>query len=99
MRTYSKTITTLGLALALTATATAHGQQTDEDLAAQVEALRKGQEQISKDLQEIKKLLQERPAARPAGPNVAGKVFDIGANPVKGPSSAKLTLVEFTDYQ
>ena len=26
-------------------------------------------------------------------------VFALGANPVKGASSAKLTLVEFSDYQ
>jgi len=101
MGTHSRTgkLTAIGLALALAATATARGQE--PDTAAQIEELKKGQEQIRQDLQEIKKLIQARPAAAaaPAGPNVAGKTFDLGDNPVKGASSAKLTLVEFTDYQ
>ncbi len=78
----------------------ASAQQTNEDLAAQIEELKKGQEQIRNELQQIRTLLQQRQApARPAGPDVAGKTFDLGDNPVKGASTAKLTLVEFTDYQ
>ena len=72
------------------------------ELENQIEALQKGQEAMQKDLAEIKRLIQARPAAapaRPAGPNVTGKVFDLGANLVKGEQTAKLTLVEFTDYQ
>ena len=71
------------------------------DLESEIESLRKGQEAIQKDLAEIKKLIQARPAAAPArrGPDVAGKVFDLGENVVKGERTAKLTLVEFTDYQ
>jgi hypothetical protein len=85
----------LGASLALPAYSQEAGVRED------IEALKKGQEEIQKELKEIKELLKERPAApsRPAGPNVAGRVFDIGANPVKGADSAKLTLVEFTDYQ
>ena len=58
-------------------------------------------DRIRNELQEIKKLIQARPAAPPppSGPNVKGKVFDLGANPTKGERTAKLTLVEFTDYQ
>ena len=55
--------------------------------------------QILKQLEEIKKLVQARPAAGPSGPNVKDVVFDLGANPTKGSATAKLTLVEFTDYQ
>ncbi len=80
----------------------ATAQGSDEELRNEVEALKQGQEQIRKDLQEIKKLLQQRPAPAPtrrAAPNVADQVFDLGDNPVKGASTAKLTLVEFTDYQ
>jgi protein-disulfide isomerase len=81
----------------------AGGQETDQELREEIEALKKGQEQIRKDLQQIKQLLQaqRRPSApaAPAGPDVKGKVFDIGDNPVRGADSAKLTLVEFTDYQ
>ncbi len=77
-------------------------QGSDEGLREEVEALKKGQDQIRKDLEEIKKLLQQRPApapARRAAPSVEDKVFDLGDNPVKGADTAKLTLVEFTDYQ
>ena len=74
-------------------------QTSDEELRQEIEALKKGQQEIQKQLQEIKKLVQAKPAARPSGPNVKGKVFDLGANPVKGEPTAKVTLVEFTDYQ
>ena len=73
-------------------------QNSDDDLRREIEALKQGQQQITQQLQEIKRLIQARPAA-PSGPNVKGKVFNLGDNPVKGASTAKLTLVEFTDYQ
>ena len=72
------------------------------ELKNEIDELKKGQTDIQKQLEEIKKLVQARPAAapaRPTGPNVAGKTFDLASNPVKGESTAKLTLVEFTDYQ
>ncbi len=58
-------------------------------------------EDIRQEINELKKLVQQRPAAapRPSGPNVEGKVFNLRDNPVKGAQTAKLTLVEFTDYQ
>ena len=78
----------------------ASAQASDPELREEVEALKKGQEQIQKDLAEIKKLLQARAQPqRPAAPDVSGKTFDLGDNPVVGDSTAKLTLVEFTDYQ
>ncbi|MDH3255439.1 MAG: hypothetical protein OEM62_10635 [Acidobacteriota bacterium] len=91
----------LALLLVLGATGFPLVAQEAGDIEGEIEALKKGQEAIQKELADIKKLIQARPAApaRPAGPNVAGKVFDIGANPVKGEQTAKLTLVEFTDYQ
>ena len=70
-----------------------------------IEELKRGQREIKRQLQEIRRqqqeiktLLQARPAA-PSGPNVKDRIFDIGDNPVKGASTSKLTLVEFTDYQ
>ena len=92
------------LSLALAAPAIAAAQTTgEEDLAAQIERLKKGQQEIRRELQQIRALIQQRqapaPRARPAGPDVAGKAFDIGDNPVKGAATARLTLVEFTDYQ
>jgi len=87
-------------ALALTLALPAVAQQTEPELKEEIEALKQGQQQIRKELAEIKQLLQaqRRPTA-PAGPNVKDKVFELGANPVKGEQTAKLTLVEFTDYQ
>ena len=101
MLTTMKRLTPIGLLLGLAVPATAFGQQAgSEDLASQIEELKKGQAQIREELKQIRTLLQQRQApARPAGPDVAGKVFDLGDNPVKGSSTAKLTLVEFTDYQ
>lgn len=78
----------------------AFAQEADQELRNEIEALQQGQEQIKKELAEIKRLLQKRPAApAQAGPNVKDKTFDIGDNPVLGEQTAKLTLVEFTDYQ
>ncbi len=86
-----------GLLALATAPAT-QAQSSKKKLRQEIEALKQGQQQIRKDLAEIKKLLQQQKSA-PSGPNVAGKVFDIGANPVKGLPTAKLTLIEFLDYQ
>jgi len=89
-------IATLSLvALGLPAVA----QETDQELRKEIKALQEGQKEIQKELAEIKRLLSTQRKAAPAGPNVKGKVFDLGDNPVKGEQTAKLTLVEFTDYQ
>jgi protein-disulfide isomerase len=67
----------------------------------EIDKLKDGQAEIRKQLDEIKKLIAERPAAAPArrGPNVENAVIELGSNPVEGDNSAPLTLVEFTDYQ
>ncbi|MDA2934454.1 hypothetical protein MYX82_08930 [Acidobacteria bacterium AH-259-D05] len=69
-----------------------------KDLKGEIEALKEGQKAIQKELQEIKNLLRTRqsPAPTPAPLEV---VLDINGNPFKGDRNAKLTLVEFTDYQ
>ena len=93
-----KWIGLLLVAVALTGTGFAQGS--DEDIQKQIEALKKGQDDIRKQLDEIKKLLQQRQQPqRPQLPNVKGKEFTLGTNPIKGDSSATLTLVEMTDYQ
>ncbi len=74
-------------------------EQNDEELRAKVETLKQGQDEIRKDLAEIKKLLQQGVRAAPNGPNVAGKIFNLGENPAKGSDGAKIALLEFTDYQ
>jgi len=74
-------------------------QQTDQELREEIKVLQQGQEQIKKELAEIKQLLRTQPKSAPSGPNVKDKVFDLGDNLVKGEQTARLTLVEFTDYQ
>ena len=70
-------------------------QPTTEDLKKEIEAVKEGLKAIQKDIQDIKALLQSRLAAAPPQ-NV---VLDLGQNPFKGERTAKLTLVEFSDYQ
>jgi len=64
-----------------------------------LEALKEGQQALHKDLQDIKTLLQARPAAAavPAAPPAA--VLSVDGAPFKGEQTAKLTLIEFTDFQ
>ena len=64
----------------------------------EIEALREGQRSMQKDLEEIKTLLRSRPAAaQPAvPPNLA---LNIAGEPLHGEQTARLTLIEFTDYQ
>ena len=90
-------------ALTLLLAAPAAGQTTDEDLRRQIDALVKGQQEMRQQLEEIKKLLQARPAAPAPAPaptvNVKGVQLSLGANPIRGSDLAKLTLIEFSDYQ
>ena len=87
----------LAVLLPLALTAPAFAQSSNDDLRREIESLKQGQKQIRQDLAELKRLLQQRPSA--GGSNVAGKVFDLGANPVKGEPSARLALIEFMDFQ
>jgi len=74
-------------------------QEGDEDIRKEIEALKQGQQNIQKQLQEIKKLLQQQRPAAPQGPKVKDVVFNLGNNDVLGDAGAALTLIEFTDYQ
>ena len=66
-----------------------------------IKALKDGQISIQKELQEIKKLLQARPAQPPAQPRAEFKeaVITIEGAPSMGDKGAKLALLEFSDYQ
>ena len=76
------------------------GLSQEKDLASEIEELKRGQQQIRRDLAEIKRLLEAQPrGAQAARSPVEGKIFELGDNPVRGESTAKLTLVEFSDYQ
>ncbi len=86
--------------LALLLVSPGFAQESDEDLRKEIEALKQGQKNIQRQLAEIKRLVQQgqKPPQR-QGPQVKDVVFNIGNNAVKGDSGAKLTLIEFTDYQ
>ena len=72
----------------------------DQDLRHEIAALKKGQEEIQKQLAELIKLVKPQPAAAARkGVQVENEVFNLGANPTNGVDTAKLTLVEFSDYQ
>jgi len=61
-----------------------------------VDTLKEGQAAVQKELQEIKGLLRARPSA--AAPS-AEAVVSVDGAPFKGNKDARVTLVEFTDYQ
>jgi len=69
------------------------------ELQAEIDALKQGQEQIQKDLDEIKKLLQQ--GARGARGQQAFEPTDITLGDVayQGDEKAPVTLIEFSDYQ
>lgn len=71
--------------------------QTNQELKAEIEALKKGQAAILRELAEIKKLLAPRQQPQPEPFRPVEMRLD-GAHPL-GEASAKVTMVEFTDYQ
>ncbi|MDA2932323.1 hypothetical protein MYX19_04090, partial [Nitrospinae bacterium AH-259-F20] len=74
--------------------------QTSQDVKAlrkEVEALKEGQKAIRKELGEIKGLLRRRQAPRPAEPR--NVVLSVDDDPFKGVKTAKVTIIDFSDYQ
>ena len=67
----------------------------------EIEALKEGQKRIRRELETIKNFLRERQtargrrAARPFQP----VVLSTGDDPFKGDQNAKVTIVDFSDYQ
>jgi len=74
----------------------AFGQDPDE-LKKEIEALKKGQQAIQKDLADIKRLLQSRGSGRQAPPGEA--ILNLKGQPYMGMLGAPVVLVEFSDYQ
>jgi protein-disulfide isomerase len=75
--------------------------QTSEDMKAlrnDIQELKKGQEAIKKDIEELKGLLQ-RPTAKAAPPAWKPTVVSTDDDPFLGKKTAKLTIIEFADYQ
>ena len=74
--------------------------QTSRDIDAlrkEVEALKEGQKAIRKELGEIQSLLLRRQAPRPAEPR--NVVLSVDDDPFKGEKNAKVTLIDFSDFQ
>ena len=71
-----------------------------DSLKKEIDSLKQGMGAIQKDLQEIKGLLRARPqaAAAPPAPTVEAMVA-IDGSPFKGKKDARVTIVDFTDYQ
>jgi protein-disulfide isomerase len=91
-------LTTWSVATLMIAAQPGFTQSADELAAVRrdIEALKEAQTEIEKQLREIKSLLQARPMpAAPAKEAVVG----VEDSPFKGQKNAKITLVEFTDYQ
>ncbi|HYE16359.1 MAG TPA: DsbA family protein [Pyrinomonadaceae bacterium] len=90
----------LVLTLVFPARAQQPAQKSDgqAELKKEIEELKAGQQALMKELQEIRKLLLPRqPAAAAEPPREV--VFDISGAPFKGDANARLTLIEFSDYQ
>lgn len=94
MRFLPRSAVVLGLVLGASSIGSA--QTADEQMKKDIEALKEGQQAIQKDLAEIKRLLQSRPAAADALPR---DPIAIASEPFKGSATAKVALIEFSDYQ
>jgi protein-disulfide isomerase len=85
------------LGLFFCASATGSAQTADEQMKKDIEALKEGQQAIQKDLAEIKRLLQTRPGA--AAEALPRDPISIASEPFKGAGTAKVAVIEFSDYQ
>ena len=72
-----------------------------ESLKKEIDGLKQGMGAIQKDLQEIKGLLRARPtaAAGPPAPPAEAMIVTTDGSPFKGKKDARVTIVDFTDYQ
>lgn len=71
-------------------------QPSNTELKSELQTLSDNVKAMQKDLQEIKALLLRGGGAPPAPQNLT---LDVGNNPFKGSKAARVTMVEFTDYQ
>jgi len=90
-------------AVALAVAGETVGGQGQGDTQKRLDALESGQKEILRQLQEIKGLLQQRPPApapaQATPPALPPEPLTITGAPSKGSASAKLVLVEFSDFQ
>jgi protein-disulfide isomerase len=90
----------LSLGLGGPALPQSHAQDKEElnTLREEVESLKKGHRALQREMEEIKRLLTRQRRGRNPVQNVQ-LMLDIGKDPFKGDPKAKVTLVEFSDYQ
>jgi len=90
------------VSLSLVISSSAFGEPaTQEDLGglqSEIEALKEGQKAIREDLKAIKDLLTAKQKARNPVQDV-DLTIKVTDDPAKGKPDAKITLIEFTDYQ
>lgn len=93
------TLAALLLAVPLVAVSQPASAQPDQlkTLQKEVEDLKAGQARLRQELQELKSLLRQREAASRVRP--VDVVLDLRDAPSKGDRSARVTLVEFADYE
>ncbi len=91
---------TLALVLALLVAATpclAQKPAAPDDIQKQIDALKAQVAGMQKDIDTIKDVVARLRASQ--GQNLDQIVLDLGVRPVRGSASARLLLIEFTDYQ
>ena len=82
------------------ASASAWGQSTQsDDLKKAIDSLNETQKAILKELQGIRTLLAQQGQARPAADTLPTTPMDIGKEPFRGASNAKVAVIEFSDFQ
>jgi len=99
VNTAIKIIFAAGLCLYSFSALSANTKQEISELQESIAGLKEGQEAMQKDLEEIKKLVQEGARAAPARAAFREQDVSIGDSPVIGESKATVTLIEFSDYQ
>ena len=95
MKVWSSRLPLALVSFLLSAPLLAQTQPPADDWKKDIESLKESVKAIQKDVQDIKAILQ-RGQPTPPQQNV---VLDLGKSPFKGERTAKLTLVEFSDYQ
>lgn len=104
MQTVSRIL--IGMLLVLPFWSRPAAAQSEEDLRMlrqEVETLKEGQKRIEKELEVIKNVLRGMLAAQAPGREAPQPfkpvVVSVEGSPFKGDKNAKVTLVDFTDYQ
>lgn len=75
-------------------------EQAPPSLQEQLDALKRGQERILQELEELRAALAERPArAEQPARSTAPTVFNLRGEPFKGEKSAPLAIIEYSDFE